>query len=221
VEALYKRRRPFKSLFIWIILFLFAGTIFLWVDHALRVTILKIAEVQVVQLATDAIYKSVQQEIWDKNLQYQDFVQVHKDNQGRVVFMQANTVKVTRMAADITLVAQKALQQLGSQTLTLPLGILTRTQLLADKGPRVTVHIKPMGTVRVNVKDKFEQAGINQTRHQIWLDFDTQVRIVIPAMSAQAGVPTQVPLAESIIVGETPGTFVSISGGLFAGGGNK
>lgn len=218
---MYKRRRPFKSLFIWIILFLLAGTIFLWVDHALRVTILKIAEVQVAQLATDAIYKSVQQEIWDKNLQYQDFVQVHKDNQGRVVFMQANTVKVTRMAADITLVAQKALQQLGSQTLTLPLGILTRTQLLADKGPRVTVHIKPMGTVRVNVKDKFEQAGINQTRHQIWLDFDTQVRIVIPAMSTQAGVPTQVPLAESIIVGETPGTFVSISGGLFAGGGNK
>lgn len=218
---MYKRRRPFKSLFIWIILFLFAGTIFLWVDHALRVTILKIAEVQVVQLATDAIYKSVQQEIWDKNLQYQDFVQVHKDNQGRVVFMQANTVKVTRMAADITLIAQKALQQLGSQTLALPLGILTGTQLLADKGPRVTVHIKPMGTVRVNVKDKFEQAGINQTRHQIWLDFDTQVRIVIPAMSAQAGVPTQVPLAESIIVGETPGTFVSISGGLFAGGGNK
>lgn len=213
---LYRRRRPFKLLFIWVVIFLFGTGIF-WVDRSLRTTILKIAEVEVVQLATQAIYESVQKEIWDRNLQYQDFVQIHKDNQGRVVFMQANTVKVTRLAAEITLAAQRSLQQLKGQTLSLPLGILTGTQLLANQGPRIKVTIAPMGTVQVNVRDKFEPAGINQTRHRIWLDFDTRVRIVIPTMTAQAEIPTQVPLAESIIVGEVPGTFVNISGGLFAG----
>ncbi|MCL6448366.1 MAG: sporulation protein YunB [Armatimonadetes bacterium] len=217
---MYRRRRPFRFLLIWLLIFLFAAGIF-WVDRSMRTAILKIAEVEVVQLATQAIYESVQKEIWDRNLQYQDFVQIHKDNQGRVVFMQANTVKVTRLAAEITLAAQRSLQQLKGQTLSLPLGILTGTQLLANKGPRVKVTIAPMGTVQVNVRDKFEPAGINQTRHRLWLDFDTRVRIVIPTMAAQAEIPTQVPLAESIIVGEVPGTFVNISGGLFAGDLNK
>jgi len=213
---LFRRRRPFRSLFIWTIIFLFGAGIF-WIDRALRSTILKIAEVEVVQLATEAIYGSVQQEVWDRDLQYQDFVQVHKDSRGRVVFMQANTVKITRMAAEITLAAQRSLQQLKNQALFLPLGILTGTQLLANKGPRIKVTVVPMGTVRVNVRDQFEPAGINQTRHRIWLDFDTQVRIVIPMMSTQTKIATQVPLAESIIVGEVPETFVNISGGLFAG----
>lgn len=217
---LYGRRRPFRFLLIWLLIFLFGAGIF-WVDRSMRTAILKIAEIEVVQLATQAIYESVQKEIWDRNLQYQDFVQIHKDNQGRVVFMQANTVKVTRLAAEITLAAQKSLQQLQGQTLSLPLGILTGTQLLANQGPRIKVTIAPMGTVQVNVRDKFEPAGINQTRHRIWLDFDTRMKIVIPTMTAQAEIPTQVLLAESIIVGEVPGTFVNISGGLFAGDLNK
>ncbi len=215
-----RRRRPFRLFLLLIMIFLLGAGLF-WVDRSLRAAILKIAEVEVVQLATQAIYESVQQEIWDHNLQYQDFVQIHKDNQGRVVFMQANTVKVTRLAAEITLAAQRSLQQLKGQTLSLPLGVLTGTQLLANKGPRIKVTLAPMGTVQVNVRDKFEPAGINQTRHRIWLDFDTRVRIVIPTMAAQAEIPTQVPLAESIIVGEVPDTFVNISGGLFAGDLNK
>jgi len=213
---MYRRRRPFQLFFIWMLILLLGAGI-IWVDRSLRAAILRIAEVEVVQLATQAIYESVQKEIWDRNLQYQDFVQIHKDDRGRVVFMQANTVKVTRLAAEITLAAQARLQQLKGQTLSLPLGILTGTQLLANQGPRVKVTIVPMGTVQVNVRDKFEPAGINQTRHRIWLDFDTRVRIVIPTMTAQAQIPTQVLLAESIIVGEVPETFVNISGGLFAG----
>lgn len=217
VEALYRRRRPFYILLIWIMILLLGTYVFFRIDRALCAALLRIAEVRVVQLATEAIYDSVQSEVWDRNLQYQDFVQVHKDTRGRVVFMQANTVKVTRMAAEITLATQNALQQLRNQTISLPLGILTGTYLLANKGPRVKVSIAPMGTVRVDVRDKFEPAGINQTRHRIWLDFDTEVRIVVPTMSTRTKVATQVPLAESVIVGEVPDTFVNISGGLFAG----
>ena len=74
-----------------------------------------------------------------------------------------------------------------------------------------------MGTVRVNVVDQFEAAGINQTRHKIYLNFDTSVRIVIPSKSGEAVVAAQMPLAESIIVGSVPDTFVNIAGGILGG----
>jgi len=37
-------------------------------------------------------------------------------------------------------------------------------------------------------------------------------------MYAEAGIATDVPLAESVIVGEVPSTFVNFQGSLFGGG---
>ncbi|OAT79451.1 sporulation protein YunB [Desulfotomaculum copahuensis] len=190
---------------------------FLWVDHTLRPTIFKIAEVRAVQMATGAINRAVQQKIAAQNLQYQDFIHVRQDDQGHIVLMQANTVKLNEFSTEITLAVQSALQKLASDSFSIPLGQITGTQLLANLGPRVRVTIVPMGTVRVKVDDRFEQAGINQTRHTIYLDFNTEVRVVIPAQSTAVQVATQVPLVESIIVGQVPGTFVNIPGGIFSG----
>lgn len=66
--------------------------------------------------------------------------------------------------------------------------------------------------------DKFEAAGINQTRHSIYLTFDTELRIVIPAKSGETQVSAKVPVVESIIVGDVPSTFVNVNGGLLGRG---
>lgn len=213
-----KRRPPIKSFLAWTIFFFVLLGAFLWVDRTLRPTIFKIAEVRAVQMATEAINRAVQQKIAEQDLQYQDFIHVRQDDQGHIVLMQANTVKVNEFSAAVTLAVQSALQKLANDSFSIPLGQITGTQLLANLGPRVRVTIVPMGTVRVKVDDRFEQAGINQTRHTIYLDFNTEVRVVIPAQSTAVQVATQVPLVESIIVGQVPGTFVNIPGGIFSGG---
>lgn len=220
---MYRRRRLFAFFsfpFLLVLLFFFAGGL-VWIDRVFGATLIRIAEVEVVHLATEIIYRCVQDEVLGGNFQYRDFVQVHKDDRGRVVFVQADTARVTGMAARIALSVQQNLRQLENRTISLPLGVLTGTQLFASRGPRIEAAVLPVGTVRVDVRDSFEPAGINQTRHRIWLDFNTEVKIVIPTMSAVAAVAAQVPLAESIIVGEVPETFVSIPGGLFPGGAQK
>lgn len=215
---MFRRRRPFLLFLRWLLPFIILLIAVVCLDHLMRTTILKIAEVRATQMATEAINRTVQEEVWDKNLQYQDFVQVQKDDQGRIVFMQANTVKVTRMAADVVLTTNRTLQDLKGQTISVPLGQITGLYLFSSMGPRIRVTVLPIGTVEVNVDDKFEPAGINQTRHKIWLDFKTRVKVIIPSMYAEAGIATSVPLAESIIVGEVPSTFVNIQGSLFGGG---
>ncbi|WP_242868900.1 sporulation protein YunB [Desulfotomaculum copahuensis] len=218
MPVLFKgRRSSLRNFLAWTIFFFVLFGAFLWVDHTLRPTIFKIAEVRAVQMATGAINRAVQQKIAAQNLQYQDFIHVRQDDQGHIVLMQANTVKLNEFSTEITLAVQSALQKLASDSFSIPLGQITGTQLLANLGPRVRVTIVPMGTVRVKVDDRFEQAGINQTRHTIYLDFNTEVRVVIPAQSTAVQVATQVPLVESIIVGQVPGTFVNIPGGIFSG----
>jgi sporulation protein YunB len=217
VVNLFKKRRRAAPVVVSVAFCLLAAGLLLIIDLTLRSAFYNIAEIRAIQIATEAIHRTLQQEVTGGNIQYQDFVFIHKDNQGHITLMQANTVMVNRVAAKITLSVQKTLEELRLQDFEIPLGEILDIPLLANYGPRINYRIMPMGTVRVNVVDQFEAAGINQTRHKIYLNFDTNVRIVIPSKSGEAVVAAQMPLAENIIVGSVPDTFVNIAGGILGG----
>ena len=92
------------------------------IDLTLRSAFYNIAEIRAIQIATEAINRTLQQEVTGGNIQYQDFVFIHKDNQGHITLMQANTVMVNRVAAKITLSVQKTLEELRLQDFEIPLG---------------------------------------------------------------------------------------------------
>ena len=210
---MFKRRRPFKKAIIIIVAVFFLVS--LWVlDMQVRKTLYEMAEVRAVQTATEAINNSVRVEVAGEGMLYEDLIIVHKDSAGKIVLMQADTAKINKIASDTTIAVQSAILRLGEESLYIPLGQITGLYLLANRGPRIRVEIVPIGTVRVNVDDRFEQSGINQTRHSIYLVFDTDIRVVVPLKSGRASVVTQVPVAESIIVGDVPSTFVSLGDGF-------
>ncbi len=209
-----KTRIAFSIAFINIIII---GLILL-ADLVLRNTFYNIAEIRAVQLATEAANKALHQEVTDEKLQYQDFILIHKDSDGHIVLMQANTVRVNQFAAATTLAVQQALEDMRWQSFCIPVGQILGVPLLANLGPGLKYNIMPAGTVKVNVVDRFETAGINQTRHSIYLDFNANVRIVIPSRGGEATIGMQVPLVESIIVGGVPSTFVSVQGGILGSG---
>lgn len=211
---MFKRRYSFLRPVLFFICLIVLGCLSIIVDRILREPFYDIAQVRAVQLATEAVNRTIRQEVSEENLQYRDFVAIEKDGQGHVTLIQANTVKVNQVATETTLAVQKALEEMKIHSFDIPLGLVLQTPFLANYGPRIKVYVYPVGTVRVKIIDNFESAGINQTRHSIYLSFDTNVRIVIPTKSGDALVATQVPLAETIIVGTVPTTYVSLPGGL-------
>lgn len=217
---MFRRPKPFKKM----IMFLLLGTLsfLLWVANGqIKSTVYEIAEIRSIQLATEIINNAVRSKIAEQGMQYQDLIEIHKDSGGRIVMIQANTPKINKISAETTLAAQAALMRMQEQSIFVPLGQVTGIYLLSNIGPGIRVDVVPMGTVRVNVVDRFEQAGINQTRHSIYFNYDTDVRIIIPLMSGRVNVTTRVPVVESIIIGEVPSTFVSIPQGLLGGSINR
>lgn len=210
-----KRRRPHLKLFAVLaaVITVFATSIL--IDFMLRDVFYRLAEVKAAQLATEAMQNSILQETANENLQYQDLVIVHKDDQGRVAMMQANTLKVNWIAASIIIKVQKNLEDLRWKSFSIPLGQIMGIPLLANYGPRIEYNIMPVGTVRFSINDRFDATGINQTRHTIYLNLDTSVRVVVPSKTGEVVVSTQVPLTENIIVGDIPDTFVTVPGGIF------
>ena len=208
-----KRRKPYRKYFL---ILLLVGSIFSFIklNNVVIATVYEMAEVKAVQLATETVNNAVRSKMSEENVKYQDFVEIHKDSAGKIVLIQANAVNLNKVATETTLAVQSSLLRLREETLYIPLGQVTGIYFLTNIGPGIRVDIVPIGTVRVEVADKFDQSGINQTRHSIYFIYNTDVRIVIPLKSGRASVVTQVPVTENIIIGEVPNTYVSLPEGL-------
>lgn len=183
--------------------------LFIIIERNLKDTIQTVANAKAVQLATETINQAVAEKLVG-SVDYRELIYTVQDSNGRLVLMQANTVKLNKIASDTTLAVQKKLQELSNERFNIPFGQALGSTLLASYGPLIKVVIVPVGTVQVKVSDDFEEAGINQTKHRLLLNVKTKVKIVIPLASSEAVVETQVPITETVIVGEVPQTYVKL-----------
>lgn len=204
-----KKRKVSHWVVAGILLLIVAGTVMGLIEVHLKPTMLAIAETQATMIATQVV-NGVINDRSTFNIDSEKLVQVRLDNKGRVAFIQPNTIEFNRLAAETTIKVQDALQEVTEEKISIPLGQVFGSQILASMGPRLTITVIPMGTVQIQVIDRFEQAGINQTRHMVYLMATTQVRIVVPLASKSVSVHTQVPIAEYVVVGDVPGTYVQI-----------
>ena len=184
--------------------------LFVLVERNLKDTILTVANAKAVQMATEVINQAIAEKLVG-SVDYRELIYTVQDSKGRIVLMQANTVKINKIASDTTLAVQKKLQELGNEKFNIPFGQALGSKLLASYGPLIRVVIVPIGTVRISVADDFEEAGINQTKHRLLLDVRTKVKVVVPLASSEAVVETQVPITETVIVGEVPQTYIKFS----------
>lgn len=184
--------------------------LFLWAEHNLRPVILAMAEAQARVLAVQAMNDAVF-EVMREGGVYSDLMHVVLDGEGRVSMMQANTARMNELATQAALAVQKNLDAIAEAGVEIPLGAAFGSRLLAGSGPIVHVRVVPVGAVSTEFVSEFTAAGINQTRHRIFLQMDATVQMVIPTGTQTAAVSAHVPVAESIIVGEVPDSFVDVA----------
>jgi len=202
------KNRKIPSLTVICTIFFFIFIVFFWMmETHLKPTLLAIAEAKATLIATQSI-NSVINESVNLSIDPKKLVNITLDSRGRVVLIQPNTMEFNKIAADTTIKVQNILKDIGEEKINIPMGQILGSQLLASVGPNITITVIPVGTVQVKVIDKFEQAGINQTRHMVYLIATTQIRIVVPLVSKSVSVNTQVPIAEYVVVGEVPSTYM-------------
>lgn len=182
---------------------------FMIIDRGIKPTIIAMSEAKVEYIAILAMNNAVSK-ILGTNVKYTDLTDVLTDKDGKISMIQFNTILINTLARDTSTLAQNEIRTLGEQGITIPLGSITRSKILAGMGPNIKVRMIPVGSVSTDFSDEFNQAGINQTRHRIFLTLRTQVRIVVPLGSNIIDVSTRVPITETIIVGDVPQTYVNV-----------
>jgi len=200
-----------KNLVIFIVLFIVSVLIgtFLYIDITLRPTITVLAETKALEIANKSINKSVA-DVVKGQINYQDLMDFRLDSSGKITMIQANTVLMNTIASDVALDIQDELKKIKSTSYYIPIGTALGSPILAKYGPKLKVSIEPIGTVTVNFKTDFESSGINQTRHIIYIDVNTKGRVVIPLTTTTQEINVQIPICETIIVGDVPQSYVNI-----------
>ena len=61
-------------------------------------------------------------------------------------------------------------------------------------------------------RSSFSQAGIKQTLHQIYLDVEVALMVMSPVGVLEITVDTEVPAAQTVIVGTVPQTVIAMTG---------
>lgn len=184
--------------------------IFMALEQNLSQTLLDMAFAKAYSMAVETLNRAVHA-VTDDGVRYEELVDTQMDAQGRVSMLRANTMRMNALAAQTAMVAEQELNSTENQSVEIPLGAALGIRFLSGFGPRISVQILPVGAVSTAYDTEFETAGINQTRHKIFLSLRATVSLIIPTGSQLVEVESTMLIAESIIVGDVPESFVDVS----------
>lgn len=111
---------------------------------------------------------------------------------------------MNKIACDVSLDAETEIKKMGSVGVKIPIGYISKNNILAQYGPKFTMKVQPVGYTETTYLSKFESAGINQCRHKIYVEIKTNIRIFLPFRNKDIEVVNEVPISETIIVGKVP-----------------
>ena len=201
-----------KLITLLLILIVVFSLIIITIELTLQPVLHKICQSRITAMLTKMINQSVNQETED--ITYSDLIMIKTNQQGQIILMQPNLQLINQLSSDITLQLQQFLDQRNKQLIKIPLLRIFGIEVLSQYSPKFTVRAVPYGATTTNIIDEFEAVGINQSRHKLYLQVKTNVKVITPLLGTDIGVLTQVPLSEAVIVGQVPEVYVGVENGI-------
>lgn len=147
-----------------------------------------------------------------ENLTYEDLCTIDRDSEGRIRLISLNVVNVNKLNSQIALEIQEKLNDSTSSKFYIRLGSFTGSKLLSGRGPNVEVRMSTIGSVTTDIKSEFEETGINQTLHKIYMDINCNVSLLSPFKDIDEQITAQVLLSETVISGDIPDSYYDLEG---------
>ena len=139
----------------------------------------------------------------------QSITEEEKDESGRVLSVSTDYVIVNRIKSALAIQIQKYLDEIDVVETTIPAGMLISDTMLTGFGIQIPIHVFATNAISVEFEDEFTSAGINQTRHHLMASITVPARVAGVVTYEETVIVTQVPIAETILVGEVPQTYLS------------
>lgn len=205
----YKKRKRRKRKLLGILALLLAFLVLLFIYFQRNVTrvLFSISEATMRASTTIAVNDAVYYTLSDE-MRYDDLVNITKNENGDVVSVSANPLKINKIARDTASISQANLKNLSLNGIPVPIGALSGIEAFAGLGPSIRFRIIPVSSVSCDFSSTFESVGINQTKHSIYLNVVADISIVMPSRTEEFAVLTEILVGEAVIVGAIPDAYL-------------
>ncbi|MEG0777353.1 MAG: sporulation protein YunB [Oscillospiraceae bacterium] len=208
-----KPRRPFgsaekKAAIILIAIILIIAFAILPTGVFLKNISSQIALSDATDLITATINDTINEKMREGQYNYDYFVTLQKDSDGKVTAIAANMARINIMSSEILQEVITATNS-GKLNLNIPLGNLLGSNLLLGRGPDIPIKIIMLTSSYADFRNELVSAGINQIKHQIILEIRVEIDVLMPWEVKSTEVLSEVLIAETIIVGDVPDTYLS------------
>lgn len=198
----------------WIAILLLAALV--WAFFLLRSrlwpVVRSLAETQVINTTSDLINDAILEQILEGEIQYDRIVYFEKDLNGRITALKTNMAEVNRLKTETLNIINDEILAQDTENLGVSLGSLILPEFFSGKGPQIPVRILAIRNSDANFNSYFTEAGINQTLQQLSMDVIVDVAILVLGQTDTFTVSSQMVVAETIIVGDVPATYLQTGG---------
>jgi sporulation protein YunB len=187
----------------------FALLAYYYVEVSIKPTLASICEVKAKVIATQIINDTVREELNKDALKEQILIPTY-DRDGRVNMIRTDAMVMNTISSNIARNVQQKIVDLKNQSFSIPLFTALDSQLLAGQGPRLNFTILHQGSVLVDFVTEFAESGINQTRYKIYITVDVEISVLSPVTTSSTTVGSNVLIAEVVIVGDVPDSYMNL-----------
>lgn len=164
--------------------------------------------VQVGNELSDMITLVVDRELEREGVDYDTLIAMERAPDGTIQALKTNMAAINDVKTRMVNVVNDELTDLDSFQLGIPLGNIIMPSTLSGMGPKVPIKILAMSNAGSDFISDFSSAGINQTKHQISVRVSLDVTVLTVAGLQQTTVDSTIVVAETVIVGDVPGTVL-------------
>lgn len=209
-KRIKKRRltRKKKLLLVFLCFVLVAIAVLFYFNYIINPVILSMSEIKVKSLTQKAVNQAVY-EVANSGPVYDDMIKISRNSSGMVTLISADSNEINRLARDLVKLSEVKLGEISERGISIPVGTFSGMPIFVGRGPDVRIRLIPIGVISCSFRSEFNSAGINQTNHRIYVNIYSNVSVVMPTQNQNIATTTELLLAESIIIGEVPNTYLN------------
>ena len=144
-----------------------------------------------------------------KNFNYDKLYTVHKNNDNEISMITADAYKFNSLTTTLANHVGEYLTNYINSGVDVPLGVFTGIKLLQGFGKAIKMKLIAINSVKCDVVSKFESAGVNQTRHTLYLNVTPDISVVTRVSTKNVSDKITVMLYDNLIIGKVPEVYLS------------
>ena len=168
---------------------------------------------EVIEIIDSSLNKAVNYEILN-NMKNNSLYKITRNNKGEIEMIDYNSYYINTLLSDISnnVYSEIKKEERGKNdsSFKIPLFSFTNNPLISDKGPKIPVRIKAIGSNVASIKTKVSDCGINSTLIELSVHLEITEKIILPISSSIIKVTNDIPISYKIVKGKVPsyyGTF--------------